>query len=111
MINFKTILRKKRLSNSKYHICLRITKDRKSKYFKTLLDASEIEWHSNMGKFNKRNENYIQNNRLLHKFQDRALRVIGDLKIEREDFTLEDFEKKYRVNSNPVQNNVFTFWE
>lgn len=90
---------------------MRITKDRKSKYFKTLFDASEIEWDSNMGKFNKRNENYIQNNRLLHKFQDRALRVIGELKIEREDFTLEDFEKRYRINSNPIKSNVFTFWE
>jgi len=90
---------------------LRITKDRKSKYFKTLFDASENEWDSNAGKFNKRNENYIQNNRLLHKFQDRALRVIGELKIEREDFTLEDFEKRYRVDSNPVNSNVFLFWE
>lgn len=111
MINVKTILRKKQLSNGKYPICLRITKDRKSKYFKTIFDASEIEWDSNIGKFNKRNENYIQNNRLLHKFQDRALRVIGELKIEREDFTLEDFEKRYRVDSNPIQSNVFTFWE
>lgn len=111
MINVKTILRKKKLSNGKYPICLRITKDRKSKYFKTIFDASEIEWDSNTGKFNKRNENYIQNNRLLLKFQDRALRVIGELKIEREDFTLEDFEKRYRVDSNPVQSNVFTFWE
>ncbi|CAN0557129.1 unnamed protein product [Ectocarpus sp. 12 AP-2014] len=111
MINVKTILRKKKLSNGNYPICLRITKDRKSKYFKTLFDASENEWDSNAGKFNKRNENYIQNNRLLHKFQDRALRVIGELKIEREDFTLEDFKKRYRVDSNPVNSNVFLFWE
>lgn len=111
MINVKTILRKKKLSNGRFPICLRITKDRKSKYFKTLFDASESEWDSNAGKFNKRNENYIQNNRLLHKFQDRALRVIGELKIEREDFTLEDFEKRYRVDSNPVNSNVFSFWE
>jgi site-specific recombinase XerD len=111
MINVKTILRKKKLSNGNYPICLRITKDRKSKYFKTLFDASENEWDSNAGKFNKRNENYIQNNRLLHKFQDRALRFIGELKIEREDFTLEDFEKRYRVDSNPVNSNVFLFWE
>lgn len=33
------------------------------------------------------------------------------MKIESDDFTLEDFEKKYRVLSNPVQNNVFTFWD
>ena len=111
MINVKTILRKKRLSNGEYPICLRVTKDRKTKYFKTLFNASADEWNSNVGKFNKRNENYLQNNRLLHKFQDRALQVLGELKIEQDDFTLNDFEQRYRVHSNPIQNNVFIFWD
>lgn len=111
MINVKTILRKKKLSNGKYPICLRVTKDRKSKYFKTLFDATEAEWDSNAGKFNKRNENYIQNNRLLHKFQDRALKVVGELQIEKEDFALEEFEKRYRIDTNPIKTNVFAFWE
>ena len=111
MINVKTILRKKKLSNGEYPICLRITKDRKTKYFKTIFNANKDEWNSDTGKFNKRNRNYLQNNRLLHKFQDRALQILGELKIERDDFTLYDFEQKYRVNSNPVQNNVFVFWD
>ena len=111
MVNVKTVLRKKRLSNGDYPICLRITKDRKTKYFKTIFNASEDEWDSNAGKFNKRNKNYLQNNRLLHKFQDRALQILGELKIERDDFTLNDFEQRYRVDSNPVQNNVFMFWD
>ncbi|TLF46229.1 site-specific integrase [Maribacter aurantiacus] len=111
MINVKTILRKKKLSNGKYPICLRVTKDRKSKYFKTLFDATEAEWDSNAGKFNKRNENFIQNNRLLHKFQDRALKVVGELQIEKEDFGLEEFEKRYRIETNPIKTNVFAFWE
>jgi integrase/recombinase XerD len=33
------------------------------------------------------------------------------LKIQSDDFTLEDFERIYSVSSNPVQNNVFTFWD
>ncbi len=111
MINIKTILRKKRLSNGKFPICLRVTKDRKSKYFKTLFDAFENEWDSKTGRFTKRNPNYIQNNRLLNKFQDRAFRIIGELKIEKDEFSLDDFEKKYRIDDNPIQSNVFTFWE
>jgi len=110
MINVKIVLRKKRLSNGDFPVCLRVTKDRKTKYFKTIFNATEDEWNSSSGKFNKRNSNYLQNNRLLIKFQDRALQILGELKIESDDFTMEDFEKKYRVISNPVQNNVFTFW-
>ncbi|MGB5370239.1 MAG: site-specific integrase [Flavobacteriaceae bacterium] len=111
MVNVKTILRKKKLSNGNYPVCLRITKDRKSKYFKTIFNANEDEWDHNAGKFNKRNLNYLQNNRLLHKFQDRALKIIGELNIERDDFSLDDFEKKYRVESNPVEQNIFYFWD
>lgn len=55
MINVKTILRKKKLSNGDYPICPRITKDRKTKYFKTIFNANEYEWDSNSGKFNKKN--------------------------------------------------------
>lgn len=111
MVNVKIILRKKKLSNGEFPICLRLTKDRKTKYFKTIFNVHEAEWDSKSGKFNKRNQNYLQNNRLLHKFQDRALKIIGELQIEKEDYTLEDFEKKYRVESNPIKNNVFGFWD
>lgn len=111
MINVKTVLRKKRLSNGRYPICLRVTQDRKTKYFKTIFNSSEDEWNFDAGKFNKRNGNYIQNNRLLHKFQDRALQIIGKLKIEKDNFSLDDFEQMYRVDSNPVQNDVFIFWD
>ena len=110
MINVKVVLRKKRLSNGKFPVCLRITKSRKTKYFKTIFNTTEEEWNTSAGEFNKRNGNYLQNNRLLIKFQDRALQILGELKIETDDFTLEDFEKIYRVSSNPVQNNIFVFW-
>jgi len=111
MINVKIVLRKKRLSSNLYPVCLRVTKDRKSKYFKTLFNASEKEWNSLSGKFTKANSNYLQNNRLLLKFQDRALKILTELELEKEDFLLEDFEKRFRVESNPVQSNVFLFWK
>ncbi|MDT0690404.1 site-specific integrase [Salegentibacter sp. F188] len=110
MINVRIVLRKKILSSGEFPVCLRVTKDRKTKYFKTIFNSTEDEWNSATGKFNKRNNNYLQNNRLLLKFQDRALKILGELKMESDDFTLEDFEKSYREISNPVQNNVFTFW-
>ena len=53
----------------------------------------------------------IQNNRLLGKFEDRALKTITELELEKEDYSLEDFEQRFRVDSNPVNEKVFDFWE
>lgn len=110
MASVKTVLRKTRLSNGKYPICLRITKDRKSKFFKTIFDCNEKEWESKSGRFNKKNSNYTQNNRLLGRFEDRALEIINELKLEFDNFSLEEFELRFRVESNPVSSNLFYFW-
>lgn len=110
MASVKTILRKKPLSDGTFPVCLRITKNRRSKYFKTIFNIPENEWNADAGTFNKRNKNYIQNNRLLLKLKDRALKIYTDLDIVQEDFTLEDFENKFRTASNPICQNVFSFW-
>ena len=87
-----------------------MTKNRKTKYFKTIFNIPEKQWNATSGIFNKSNSNYIQNNRLLLKFKDRALKIYSELEIENEDFTFEDFEKRFRVDANPVEKNVFNFW-
>ncbi len=111
MASIKTILRKKKLSDGTFPVCLRVTKNRKTKYFKTIFNIPEKQWNATSGIFNKSNSNYIQNNRLLLKFKDRALKIYSELEIENEDFTLEDFEKRFRVDANPVEKNVFNFWK
>lgn len=97
MINIKIVIRKKVLSNGQYPIFLRVTKDRRSKYFKTIFNVLENEWDTTKGRFKKSNSNYIQNNRLLIKIQERAYKVLTEIEIEKEDFSLEDFEKKFRM--------------
>lgn len=111
MINTKIVIRKKRLSNGQFPIYFRITKDRKSKFFKTLFNVSEKEWDSSSGKFKKSNSNYIQYNRLLLNIEERALKLLTELEIETEGFTLEDFEKRFRIERNPIKRNFFTFWD
>jgi hypothetical protein len=111
MIRLKTVLRKKQLSDGSYPICLRITKDRKSKYFRTIYSAHLKEWDDRTGSFNKNNSNYIQNNRLLFKFQDRAMKVVIELEINKDDFSLRDFENNFRLITNPISRNVFEFWD
>ena len=109
MITIKAILRKKKLANNKFPIVLRITKNRRSKIFKTPYSVQISEWNSKKGEFKKQNSNYIQKNRLLIKYIERAYKIITELEIENEYYTLEDFENKFRVNSNPINQNFFAF--
>ena len=111
MSSIKIVLRKKGLSDGTFPICLRITKDRKTKYFNTIYKSSEKEWDAAAGCFKSRNSNYIQSNRLLLKIKARALKVYADLDFEKEYFNLDDFERQFRVNANPKNDFVFPFWE
>lgn len=109
MTSIKAVLRKTKLANDKFPIALRVTKNRRSKYFKTPYNSQQSAWNSNIGEFNKKSNNYIQNNRLLNIIKNRAYKVITELEIENEYYTLEDFERKFRVQTNPISQNIFKF--
>lgn len=111
MASVKIVLRKKILSDKTYPIFLRVTKDRKSKFYKTPFSSKIEEWKSDIGAFSKRKENYIQNNRLLLRFKERAFKILTELEIENPDYTIFDFDNKFRVILNPLKNDVFTFWD
>lgn len=111
MISIKVILKKKKLSNGKYTIYLRITKERKSIFFRTPYISHENEWDSPQGKFNKYASSYLKKNKLLFKFQDRATDVITLLEQEKIYYTLDDVEKALHIESNPHSNNIYLFWE
>ncbi len=68
------------------------------------------EWNESSGDFRKNAENYIQSNRLLLKLKSQAFKVYTALEIENKHFSLDDFENCYREEKNPVQNNIFNFW-
>lgn len=111
MATVKTVLRKTKLADGSYPISLRVSKDRKSKFFQTIFRAFSNEWNETTGSFTNKISNSVQNNRLLLKFKDRALKILSDLEMEKSDFTLKDFENRFRIVSNPVQQNVFYFWD
>ena len=79
MATVKTVLRKTKLADGSYPISLRVSKDRKSKFFQTVFRAYPNEWNQNTGSFTGKNSNCTQNNRLLLKFKDRALKILTDL--------------------------------
>jgi len=111
MATVKTVLRKTKLADGSYPIALRVSKDRNSKFFKTIFRVFSNEWNQKTGSFTAKSSNSTQNNRLLLKFKERALKILADLEMETNDFTLKDFEDRFRIVSNPVQQNVFYFWD
>ncbi|WP_117881279.1 site-specific integrase [Aureibaculum luteum] len=111
MASVKIVLRKKKLSDGTFPIFLRVTKERESKFYTTPFSSTVDEWKSSTGSFNKRKENYIQKNRLLLKFKDRALQILTELEIDNPDYTILDFDNKYRITFNPLKNDVFAFWD
>ena len=111
MISIKTVLRKKKLSTGKYPVYLRITKDRKTIFFRTPYTSLEKEWDELQGKFNKHAPDYLKKNRLLLKFIDRATSIVTDLEQEKSDYTLSDVEGVLRLKTNPANRSIFPFWE
>lgn len=111
MATIKIVVKKKGTNSNKHPVYLRVTKDRQCKYYKTPYTATEDEWVPINEVFSKRNPNYMQNNRLLVKFKERAYKVLTELEIENPDYSLQDFDKRYRISFNPVKNNVFAFFD
>lgn len=111
MISFKTVLRKKKLSIGKYPIYLRITKDRKSIFFRTPYTSLDKEWDEKQGKFNKHASDYLTKNRLLLKFIDRATNIVTDLEQNKSDYTLSDVEHVLRIETNPANKVIYSLWE
>ncbi|MFO8146391.1 MAG: site-specific integrase [Gillisia sp.] len=111
MITIRIVQRTKALSDGLYPIFLRVTKNRQSKYYKTPFSSKISDWSASTGTFNKRMENYFLYNRLLIKIKDRAYQIASEIDIQNPDFTLEDFDKLYRITFNPVKNDVFAFFD
>ena len=111
MINLKIVLKKKLLSDGKYPVCLRVTKERQCRHYKTPFSAKMDEWIEPTGVFNKKHSNHVQNNRLLVKFKERAYQIITELEIENPDYTIQEFDTRFRFTYNPVTNDVFAFFD
>ncbi|MEH6679439.1 MAG: site-specific integrase [Sediminicola sp.] len=111
MITLKIVLKKKLLSDGTYPVCLRVTKERQCRHYKTPFSVKLEQWKETTGNFNKKNSNHIQYNRLLVKFKERAYKIITDLEIENPDYSLQDFDRNYRITFNPVKNDVFAFFD
>ena len=108
----KIVLQKVQRANGLYPLRLRVTKDRKSKFFKTIYQALPSQFNEKSEQFTKKYTDSVQHNRILLKIKARALKVYGDLHEENEGFSLLDFENAFINTAKPKNNgtNFFFFW-
>ncbi len=112
MAAIKIVLVKRKRANGTFPVRIRVTKNRKSRFFKTIFNALSEEFDEKAEQFTRKYANHIQSNRVLLKFKDKALKVFAELEYENEGFSLNDFDRAFVSTAKPVQNidNFFYFW-
>ena len=110
MVNVKIILRKKVNNEGLYPVVLRITKDRKSKIISLNFKCSLNDWNDSNSQFKKSFHNHSQSNLALARIKEKALKVINDFQLDEIDFTLEQFEEKFR-GKELNKTSVFEFFD
>lgn len=93
--SIKIICKKNVLKNGLYPIYLRVTIDRKSKFYSTPFSCKLTEWNENQGEFTSKFRNHISFNKTLRKLKDDASDVISSLEKDFESYNLILFDKYY----------------
>ncbi len=109
MISIKIVQRQKPLGDGTLPIALRITKNRKSKFLSLGLSCKASEFENQ--EFKTKSPNYRKKNQLLAKVKDRAYTIINDFQLKEEDFTLKDFEEKFRGGKKLTDQLVHQFFD
>ncbi len=110
MASIKILLRNKPNKEGQYPVVLKIIKDRKSKLITLGINCFEKDWDKANGQFKRSEKNYMQRNRVLLRKREEALKIIDDFLLENIDFTLNQFETKFRGRKSS-QVTVSEFWK
>ncbi|WP_418508931.1 tyrosine-type recombinase/integrase [Corallibacter sp.] len=111
MASISVLRRKKALKNGQYPIIIKAIKDRKIKIISLGFTCSDNEWNEKRSEFKKNHENYIQRNALLNQYKSKASKIIDDFKSEGIDFTLNQFEERFRGDHKRNNASVFDFFD
>ncbi len=103
------VLEGKPLSNGKYMVYLRVLKNRKRKKISLGLQCEKE--HFVNEQFTKRHPNYQVENNVLLKMKSRALDIIRDFQSNQTDFTLDEFEDKFRGNKQSANVKIVGFFD
>lgn len=92
----KIILKKTILNDGTLPVNLRITIDRKSKFYKTPYNALPKFWNDKLGEFTSKFPNYLQCNRILNSIKQNASKILDIMIEEKYNFSLESFDSLFR---------------
>lgn len=107
--SIKIVLDSKPMSNNLYSVYLRIIKDRKRKNIALGLKCKKI--HFENEQFLKGHENYKTENKILLNFKARAEKIIRDFQLDGINFTLEEFENKFKGKPEISDYRVSEFYD
>ncbi|MFT4645937.1 MAG: integrase/recombinase XerD [Planctomycetota bacterium] len=109
MATIKILLRNKPTTDGLFPIVLRITKDRKVKLISLGVKCFPNEWDESNQMLKKSHNKCIQTNRVLLKMKSKALEIINEFILNEDDFTLTQFEMKFR-GKDLSKVTVLEFW-
>lgn len=112
MINttIKILLRNKPNTKNLYPVIMRITKNRKSKIISMGMECLSSEWDETVSLFKRNHKNYTQRNRILLQKQAEALKIIDEFELENIDFTLTQFEERFK-GTKDLNITMKSFWQ
>jgi len=111
MTSIKVLIRSKKLKNGEHPIILQILKNGKAKIFSIGFSCHKKHWNVKLGEIRASHPNHLQINRVLDKVKVRARNILSDFILEEKDFTLEAFEKRFRLDARKTNQNIFDFWD
>lgn len=110
MASINITLRNKPNQQDEHPVILRIVKDRKSKMITLNMRCKKQDWDDKKNEFKRSYNNASQRNRVLLKFHEKALQIIDEFALENIDFTLNQFEEKFR-GKKQSSITVSEFWK
>lgn len=111
MATINIVQRTKQLSNGKFGIYLRFTKDRKNSFIYLNMSASEVDWNPKKQEFRKSYRDYIQKNSSLDKIRSRAESILSKSYENEQDLNADEFKSLFLEYKNDAKITVYDFWE
>ncbi|RMZ60370.1 site-specific integrase [Chryseobacterium nematophagum] len=108
-VNIKIVKGSKPLSDGKFAIYLRIIKNRKKKEIGIGLRCKDNHFESEQ--FAKQHPNSKIENELILKFKSKAFAIVREYQIDEYDFTLEEFENKFRGEDKQQEVESLKFFD
>ena len=110
MAKISIMLREAPNKEGMYPVVFRIIKNRKIKLITLGMNCHKTDWDQKSSQFKKSMPNHIQKNLLLSKLKQKAWMIIDQFNIDEVDFTLNQFEEKFRGKESS-KITVLEFWE